>query len=124
MNEMLLLAELLKKHRLETQEKDKRIAELEEELFKQSQESKEEVLRAIEIILEKDARIAELENPWISVEDGLPDELQDVLSFDDFNGIGHTIYRAKSFKKANVVWEQTNVTHWMPLPEPPKEQVK
>ena len=28
MNEMLLLAELLKKHRLETQEKDKRIAEL------------------------------------------------------------------------------------------------
>ena len=61
MNEMLLLAELLKKHRLETQEKDKRIAELEEELFKQSQESKEEVLRAIEIILEKDARIAELE---------------------------------------------------------------
>ena len=28
MNEMLLLAELLKKHRLETQEKDKRIAGL------------------------------------------------------------------------------------------------
>ena len=28
MNEMLLLAELLKKHRLETQEKDKRIADL------------------------------------------------------------------------------------------------
>ena len=56
-------------------------------------------------------RIAELENPWISVEDGLPDELQDVLSFDDFNGVGHTIYRAKSFKKANVVWEQKNVQH-------------
>jgi hypothetical protein len=32
MNEMLLLAELLKKHRLETQEKDKRIAELEKEM--------------------------------------------------------------------------------------------
>ena len=38
-----------------------RIAELEEELFKQSQESKEEVSRAIEIILEKDAKISELE---------------------------------------------------------------
>jgi hypothetical protein len=38
------------------------IAELEEELFKQSQESKEEVSRAIEIILEKDAKIAELEH--------------------------------------------------------------
>ena len=64
----------------------------------------------------------ELENQWISVDDRLPNELQDVLSFDDFNGIGHTIYRAKAFKKANVVWEQTNVTHWMPLPSPPKEQ--
>ena len=32
MNEMLLLAELLEKHRLETQEKDKRIAELEKKL--------------------------------------------------------------------------------------------
>ena len=33
MNEMLLLAELLKKHRLEIQEKDKRIAELEKSLI-------------------------------------------------------------------------------------------
>jgi hypothetical protein len=39
----------------------RRIAELEEELFKQSQESKEDVSRAIEIILIKDAKIAELE---------------------------------------------------------------
>jgi hypothetical protein len=38
-----------------------RIAELEGEIFKQSQESKEAVSRAIEIILEKDERIAELE---------------------------------------------------------------
>ena len=56
---------------------------------------------------------------WISVDDRLPDELQHVL-IDDFNGVGHTIYRVKAFKKANVVWEQTNVTHWMPLPEPPE----
>ena len=32
MNEMLLLAELLEKHRLETQEKDKRISKLEKAL--------------------------------------------------------------------------------------------
>jgi hypothetical protein len=37
------------------------IAELEGKIFKQSQESKEEVSRAIEIILEKDDKIAELE---------------------------------------------------------------
>ena len=44
------------------QSQQERIAELERVLFKQSQESKEAVLRAIEIILEKDAKIAELEN--------------------------------------------------------------
>ena len=38
-----------------------RIAELEKELFKQSQESKGAASRAIEIILEKDDKIAELE---------------------------------------------------------------
>ena len=38
-----------------------KIAELEKEIFKQSQESKEAVSRSIEIILEKDERIAELE---------------------------------------------------------------
>jgi hypothetical protein len=37
------------------------IAELEGKIFKQSQESKEAVSRAIEIILEADAKIAELE---------------------------------------------------------------
>jgi hypothetical protein len=37
------------------------IAELEGKIFKQSQESKEAVSRAIEIILEKDDKIAELE---------------------------------------------------------------
>jgi hypothetical protein len=41
--------------------KDERIAELEGKIFKQSQESKEAVSRAIEIILEADAKIAELE---------------------------------------------------------------
>ncbi|MFT4804562.1 MAG: hypothetical protein ACI9YE_001766 [Psychroserpens sp.] len=40
---------------------EKRIAELEKDLFTQSQESKDAVKRAIEIILEKDERIAELE---------------------------------------------------------------
>jgi uncharacterized protein with HEPN domain len=40
---------------------EKRIAELEEKLFTQSQESKDAVERAIEIILEKDDCIAELE---------------------------------------------------------------
>ena len=67
-------------------------------------------------------RIAELENQWISVEDKLPDELQSVLSFASYDGVFQSNYRAGNFKKTLVVWEHLNVTHWMPLPSPPKEQ--
>ncbi len=55
---------------------------------------------------------------WISVDDRLPDEFQEVSSFAAHNGMAHSIYRAGSFKKNLVVWEHQNVTHWMPLPEP------
>jgi uncharacterized coiled-coil protein SlyX len=51
MNEMLLLAELLKKHRLETQEKDKRIAELEKTCKSRS-----------DTIIEYSNKIAELQS--------------------------------------------------------------
>ena len=57
---------------------------------------------------------------WISVEDRLPDELQDVLSFAGYDGVFQSIYRAGNFKKSLVVWEHLSVTHWMPLPEPPE----
>jgi LPS O-antigen subunit length determinant protein (WzzB/FepE family) len=67
-------------------------------------------------------RVAELESPWISVEDRLPDELQDVLSFASRDGVSQSIYRAGNFKKSLVVWEHLNVTHWMPLPVSPKDQ--
>jgi hypothetical protein len=46
---------------LDTLKRMRVVSELEKELFKQSQESKDAVLRAIEIILEKDDKIAELE---------------------------------------------------------------
>jgi uncharacterized protein involved in exopolysaccharide biosynthesis len=55
------LKELLKLSHESLDSKDKQIAELEGKIFKQSQESKEAVSRAIEIILEKDEKIAELE---------------------------------------------------------------
>jgi hypothetical protein len=44
------------------------IAELEGKIFKQSQESKDAVSRAIEIILEADAKIAELESNILMLE--------------------------------------------------------
>ena len=61
MSEMLLLAELLEKHRLETQEKDKRIAELMIE-NKQLQECFDECYEELQLTRDAgDKRIAELE---------------------------------------------------------------
>lgn len=64
---------------------------------------------------------------WISVEDGLPDDLDyvDILinakrrvvdvEFDSES-------KTWSYWKARVGWKEikNNVTHWMPVPQPPK----
>lgn len=60
---------------------------------------------------------------WISVEDRLPEDGQRVITFR--NGI----YEFQSFEKRrngwmndeNWFWSMATVTHWMPLPQPPKE---
>lgn len=61
---------------------------------------------------------------WISVEDRLPEESEDVLVFcrnDNitWNTIAHRV---------RTLWWRSGVpiesiTHWMPLPEPPEEEV-
>ena len=61
-------------------------------------------------------------NEWISVEDGKPRKVGDYLTIDDeghqqvfkfFDGYFHV--------KMNDYWFcNLSVTHWMPLPKPPK----
>lgn len=61
-------------------------------------------------------------SPWHRVEDGLPDDSRDVIIFHTSGIVG-----VGSFIRPN--WYQwysggglpVDVTHWMPLPEPPKE---
>lgn len=57
---------------------------------------------------------------WISVDDGLPEYRATVIAYNEHKQMMIGIYSE---------WGWTfpayfeNVTHWMPLPEPPKEEV-
>lgn len=61
-------------------------------------------------------------NDWVSVEERLPPKKQNVLAYSPRSGIAEADY-------ADGVWMQyrwsavmDDVTHWMPLPEPPERQ--
>ena len=62
---------------------------------------------------------------WISVKDRLPeckDYYEEVVIFiPELNEVTLGIYDDPKWLKWNDdVWETINVTHWMPLPEPPE----
>lgn len=55
---------------------------------------------------------------WVSVDDKLPDEDENVLAGNYPFGIIHI---NRLIDKKNSKWLYGSITHWMPLPEPPKE---
>jgi hypothetical protein len=60
-------------------------------------------------------------NRWIPVEERLPPIELDVLVWDGFN-----VYITNRLDSKNVAWDESTqildvVTHWQPLPEPPKD---
>ena len=61
---------------------------------------------------------------WIPVTERLPNICEPVLVCVDFMG-GKAVRASDRYGKNGVLWSgipsNTNVTHWMPLPEPPKE---
>ena len=76
---------------------------------------------------ERHAEIAEeyFKDEWISVEDRLPEEHEDVLTYFRFDLIfgGHSFSMCQDCMVSPDRWDNENdVTHWMPLPEPPKEK--
>ena len=72
---------------------------------------------------ERDAAMAKVPR-WISVEERLPEHEHEVLVYTDrYGGRTEFAYYVRHLE----AWYQNccllipNVTHWMPLPEPPKE---
>ena len=66
---------------------------------------------------------------WISVEDELPpkeseyDDNSIVVLATDGNGVYKGLYQSDEYSSGwftSDLWELDNITHWMPLPQPPK----
>jgi len=58
-------------------------------------------------------------NGWISVEDRLPEDGRLVLVSGGVARLENGIwYSYTGYTRQKIIW---NVTHWQPLPEPPKE---
>ena len=53
---------------------------------------------------------------WIPVSERLPDESGEVIGYDAIHGI-----RVMFYHYSLIYTDWKRVTHWMPLPEPPKE---
>ena len=93
------------------------------ELMKQAADAIEE-LSAIrdeqkaQIILMA-AETEEQQPRWIPVTERLPDARQFVLVWKDEKPKG---FACVSFWMDNAGWAFKNITHWMPLPQPPKEE--
>ena len=62
-------------------------------------------------------------NSWISVEEGLPDDsfLEKEIIVCILNRFGERNVYTKKFWGVNSALWNSDITHWMPLPEPPKE---
>lgn len=62
---------------------------------------------------------------WISVKEKLPDEWVSVLGFmpdeEPFPTVREVFFTDGKFLCAGLL-SYVKVTHWMPLPEPPKEE--
>jgi hypothetical protein len=60
-------------------------------------------------------------NEWISVEDSLPDKHRCVLVHLRCGTIMIGVHNGRNWWDDLAIVNNDNVTHWMPLPEPPEE---
>lgn len=88
-----------------------------------------EIERAIDSAPTVDQRCLQPVEEWISVKERLPEVFDEVIVY--FNGFISIAWRETEKRKNGIVgwhWDSqmhypeslVNVTHWMPLPKPPK----
>jgi len=71
------------------------------------------------VIRSLEAEVERLRGGWISVDDRLPNERQQVLTCDVYDRIYHCTYIKYNFKLKFHCDDHSKVTHWQPLPQPP-----
>ena len=62
------------------------------------------------------------EQKWIPVTERLPEEWQDVLTASKYGDIHFDYVCSSGAWYGDLEYPHDPVTHWMPLPEPPKEE--
>ncbi len=58
---------------------------------------------------------------WIPVSDEIPEQYHCVIGWTKFKEMGEVMHDGKQFVWTDEETVHAFVTHWMPLPEPPKE---
>ena len=58
---------------------------------------------------------------WIMIEDSRPEEGQRVIYYFEKTGISVGYYGKEGIFYGVYGWLSDDVTHWMPMPEPPRD---
>ena len=60
---------------------------------------------------------------WTSVREALPELYLDVLVYDSWAGVTFGAYQGRDeWEVYNCLSEESEITHWMPIPEPPMKE--
>ena len=93
------------------------------ELMRKAADAIEELSRAQELWIEQERKMLLKSIPrWISAAERLPEDGQWVLVWGHGQHIPIMMFRESGAWIDDQFEFHSNVTHWMPLPEPPKEE--
>ena len=87
----------------------------------------------MEYIKEQPAADVQPIDRWISIEDSLPEPYSNVILYTNYKATAYGFFRGEYYEgkplfsmtmsnnAENSWYEEVRITHWQPLPDPPKE---